>query len=116
MSKLKTTVWDAAEYLKTDEDITAYLEAAFEEGDPALIAAALGDVARARGMTQIAREAGVGRESLYKALSKDGNPEFSTVLKVMTALGLKLTAAPAKPQPAPRRTPVAPAASVPRRR
>lgn len=116
MSKLKTTIWDAAEYLKTDEDITAYLEAAFEESDPALIAAALGDVARARGMTQIAREAGVGRESLYKALSKDGNPEFSTVLKVMVALGLKLTATPVKPQPAPRRTPAARTAGVPRRR
>ena len=116
MSKLKTTVWDAAEYLKTDEDIAAYLEAAFEENDPVLIAAALGDVARARGMTQIAREAGVGRESLYKALSKDGNPEFSTVLKVMAALGLKLTAAPAKPQSALRREPVARTASVPRRR
>lgn len=116
MSKLKTTVWDAAEYLKSDEDITAYLEAAFEENDPALIAAALGDVARARGMTQIAREAGVGRESLYKALSKDGNPEFSTVLKVMTALGLKLTATPATPPPARHRKPVARTASVPRRR
>ncbi len=99
MSKLKTTIWDAAEYLKTDEDIAAYLEAAFEENDPALIAAALGDVARARGMTQIAREAGVGRESLYKALSKDGNPEFSTVLKVMAALGMKLTAIPAAAPP-----------------
>ncbi|MCK9992356.1 MAG: hypothetical protein Dbin4_00876 [Alphaproteobacteria bacterium] len=116
MAKLKTTVWDAAEYLKSDEDIAAYLEAAFEENDPALIAAALGDVARARGMTQIAREAGVGRESLYKALSKDGNPEFSTVLKVMAALGLKLTAAPAKPQPAPRRTPVARTTGASRRR
>ena len=116
MSKLKTTVWDAAEYLKSDEDITAYLEAAFEDGDPALIAAALGDVARARGMTQIAREAGVGRESLYKALSKDGNPEFSTVLKVMTALGLRLTATPATPPPSRRHRPVARTASVPRRR
>lgn len=96
MAKIKTTAWDAAEYLKTDADIIAYLEAAFEDNDPSLIAAALGDVARARGMAQIAREAGVGRESLYKALSKDGNPEFSTVLKVMKALGLKLAAAPAE--------------------
>jgi len=96
MPKLKTTAWDAAEYLNSDAEIAAYLEAAFEANDPALIAAALGDVARARGMTQIAREAGVGRESLYKALRKDGNPEFSTILKVMKALGLKLAATPAR--------------------
>ena len=115
MSKLKTTVWDSAEYLKSDEDITAYLEAAFEDGDPALIAAALGDVARARGMTQLARDTGLGRESLYKALSGEGNPEFSTVLKVMAALGMKLTAAPATPPPARRHRPVARTASVPRR-
>jgi probable addiction module antidote protein len=94
MVKIETTAWDAAEYLKTDADVAAYLEAAFEEGDPALISAALGDVARARGMTQIAHDAGIGRESLYKALSKDGNPEFATILKVMKALGLKLTAVP----------------------
>ena len=68
------------------------LEAAFEDGDPALIAAALGDIARAKGMSQIARETGLGRESLYKALSPDGNPEFSTVLKVVRALGLRLHA------------------------
>jgi probable addiction module antidote protein len=91
--KLKTIPWDAAEYLKTDEDIAYYLEAAFEDGDPALVAAALGDVARAKGMTQIAQAAGLGRESLYKALSADGNPEFATVLKVVHALGLKLKVA-----------------------
>lgn len=67
-------------------------KAALEEDDPAVIAAALGDIARAKGMTQIAREAGLGRESLYKALSPDGNPEFATVLKVVKALGLKLHA------------------------
>jgi len=72
--------------------MAAYLEAALEDGDPALIAAALGDIARAKGMSQIARETGLGRESLYKALSPDGNPEFSTVLKVVRALGLRLHA------------------------
>jgi probable addiction module antidote protein len=88
--RLKTTRWDPAAYLKTDEDIAHYLEAAFEDGDPALVAAALGDVARAKGMSQIAKAAGLARESLYKALSPEGNPEFTTVLKVMRALGLKL--------------------------
>jgi probable addiction module antidote protein len=88
--KIKTVPWDSAAYLKTDADIAHYLEAAFEDGDPALVAAALGDVARAKGMSQIAQAAGLGRESLYKALSREGNPEFATVLKVMHALGLKL--------------------------
>lgn len=72
--------------------LAAYLEAALEEGDASLIAAALGDIARAKGMTQIARETGLGRESLYKALSPDGNPEFSTIMKVINVLGLKLHA------------------------
>ena len=93
MGKIKTIPWDSAEYLKTDEDIAEYLEAVFEDGDPALVAAALGDVARAKGMTQIAQAAGLGRESLYKALSPEGNPEFATVLKVIRALGLKLKVA-----------------------
>jgi probable addiction module antidote protein len=92
-SKLKTLPWDPAAYLKTDEDIANYLEAVFEDGDPALINHALGDIARAKGMTRIAKAAGLGRESLYKALSSDGNPEFATVLKVMHALGLKLKVA-----------------------
>jgi len=87
-----TRPWDAAEHLQTEEDMVAYLEAAFEEGDPALIAAALGDIARAKGMTQVARETGLGRESLYKALSAQGNPEFATNLKVVQALGLRLHA------------------------
>jgi probable addiction module antidote protein len=78
--------------LDSEEDMAAYLEAALEDGDPALIAAALGDIARAQGMSQIARKTGLGRESLYKALSPDGNPEFSTVLKVVRALGLRLHA------------------------
>ena len=89
---LKTTIWDPAEHLETEEDFAAYLEAAFEVGDPSLIAAALGDIARAKGMAQIARDAGLGRESLYKALSPDGNPEFATIMKVVNALGFKLRA------------------------
>ena len=91
--KTKTIPWDTAEYLKTDKDIANYLEAVFEDGDPALVAAAFRDVARAKGMAQIAQAAGLGRESLYKALSPEGNPEFATVLKVMRALGLKLKVA-----------------------
>ncbi|MCC6946445.1 MAG: putative addiction module antidote protein [Bradyrhizobiaceae bacterium] len=91
--KLKTTPWDSADYLKTDKDIAYYLEAVFEDGDPELIAHALGDVARAKGMKKIAAETGLGRESLYKALSAEGNPEFATILKVMRALGLKLKVA-----------------------
>ena len=92
MAKIQTRPWDAAEHLETKEDVVLYLEAAFEDGDPGLIAAALGDVARAKGMTKVAADAGLGRESLYKALSPDGNPEFATVLKVMQALGLRLHA------------------------
>ena len=92
MAKMQTQPWDAADYLETKEDIVLYLEAAFEDGDPGLIAAALGDIARAKGMMKIAAKAGLGRESLYKALSPDGNPEFATVLKVMRALGLRLHA------------------------
>ena len=95
MPKTVTTPWDPADHLKTEEDMVAYLEAALEEADPALVAAALGDIARAKGMTQVARDAGLGRESLYKALSPSGNPEFSTILKVVSALGLQLHAAPA---------------------
>jgi probable addiction module antidote protein len=76
--------------------MAAYLEAALEENDPALIAAALGDIARAKGMSQIAKQTNLGRESLYKALSPDGNPEFSTILKVINALGLQLHAAAGK--------------------
>lgn len=90
---LQTTRYDTADYLKTPEDIAAYLEAVFEDGDPALIAHALGVVARAEGMTEVAQKAGLTRASLYKALSADGHPEFATVLKVVQALGLKLTIA-----------------------
>ncbi len=95
MAKTLTRPWDVVEHLKTEEDMAAYLEATLEEGDPALIAAALGDIARAKGMTQISRETGLGRESLYKALSPEGNPEFATVLRVVKALGLRLHASPA---------------------
>ncbi|MBL8549583.1 MAG: putative addiction module antidote protein [Hyphomonadaceae bacterium] len=90
--KVKTRPWDAAEQLDTPERIARYLEAAFEDGDPALIAAAIGDAARARGMTEVARETGLAREALYRALSKDGNPEFATVLRVLKALGVRLAA------------------------
>ncbi len=87
--RIETRPWDVAEHLKNDKDIAAYLEEVLEDGEPALVYAALGDIARARGMTEIAREAGLGRESLYKALSPEGNPEFATVMKVVKALGLK---------------------------
>ncbi|KLP40821.1 addiction module antidote protein [Enterobacter ludwigii] len=88
----KFSTWDSAEYLKTEEDMAAYLDACIEEAgdDAAFIAKALGTIARARGMTQVARDAGVSRENLYRALSGSGNPEFGTILKVIKALGLRL--------------------------
>jgi probable addiction module antidote protein len=92
VARTTTRRWDAADHLGSEEDQLLYLGAAFEEGDASLIAAALGDIARARGMTEVAREAGLGRESLYKALSVDGNPHLDTILKVMRALGLRLHA------------------------
>jgi probable addiction module antidote protein len=88
----KTRPYDSAEYLKTDADMAAYLDDVLEDGDPALVTHALGVIARAKGMSQLAQDTGLGRESLYKALSAEGNPEFSTVLKVVRALGLKLHA------------------------
>lgn len=91
---IKTTKWDVTEFLDSEERIALFLEAAFEDGDPALIGAALGDIARARGMTQMAKETGISREALYRALSKEGRPEFKTVLKVMKAFGLRLSAVP----------------------
>jgi probable addiction module antidote protein len=94
MTKTITTIWDPASHLSTEEDVAAYLEAALQDGDPQLVAAALGDIARAKGMSQIAREAGLGRESLYKSLSSSGNPELATVLKVISALGLQLHVSP----------------------
>lgn len=84
------TKWDAFEYLETEEDMAAYLNAALEEGDTSVIAAALGDIARAKGMTQLSKETGITRDGLYKALSPTGNPSFDTVQKVVRAFGLKL--------------------------
>ena len=90
--KTKTTPYDVTEYLETPEDMAAYLDAWLDEApdDAAGIARALGDIARAKGMTQVARDAGLSRESLYRALSAEGNPSFATVLKVARALGVKL--------------------------
>ncbi|WP_341885326.1 addiction module antidote protein [Synechococcus sp. UW140] len=92
--KTTTSLWDVAEHLRTPEEMAAYLEACIEEahGDAAFIAKALGDIARAQGMTQVARESGLSRESLYKALSGERSPSFDTILKVVSALGLKLSA------------------------
>jgi probable addiction module antidote protein len=94
MAKTKTSKYDVAEHLRTPEEMAAYLEACLEEanGDAAFIAKALGDIARAKGMTQVARDAGLSRESLYKALSGERTPGFDTILKVVGALGLKLHA------------------------
>ena len=86
--------YDTADYLKSEEDMAAYLEACLEEApdDPAFIASALGTIARARGMADLAKQTGLTREGLYNSLSKDGNPSLGTVMKVMKALGLRLTA------------------------
>lgn len=94
--KIKTPpsrLYDSAEYLDSNEAISAYMEDALETDDPAFIAHALGTIARARGMSKIARKAGLSRESLYKALGPDGNPEFGTIIRVMHALGLKFSIA-----------------------
>lgn len=88
---VKTTPFDAASYLQTEEDILYYLEAAMEGNDPKHIASALGDVARSQGMSEIARKAGVGRQALYSALSENGNPTLETLTSVLSALGLQLT-------------------------
>jgi probable addiction module antidote protein len=92
MKKTATTRYDVAEHLRTPEEMAAYLEACIEEadGNPLFIAKALGDIVRAKGMTQVARDTGLSRESLYKALSGDRNPSFGTILKVTGALGLTL--------------------------
>jgi probable addiction module antidote protein len=94
MKKVVTTPYDVAEHLCTPEEMAAYLEACLEEanGDAAFIAKALGDIARARGMSQVARDTGLSRESLYKALSGEREPSFGTVLKVIDALGIRLHA------------------------
>jgi probable addiction module antidote protein len=97
MSRTATSRYDVAEHLRTPEEMAAYLEASLEEanGDAAFIAKALGDIARAKGMSQVARDAGLSRESLYKALSGERVPSFDTILKIVSALGLKLHAEPA---------------------
>ena len=87
--------FDASEYIENEEDAIAYLNAAAETGDPALLQADISDIAKARGMGQIAKEAGVGRESLYKSLNKEGNPSFRTIVKVVDALGGRLVIEPA---------------------
>lgn len=94
MAKTKTTRYDVVEYLRTPEEMAAYLEACLEEanGDAAFVAKALGNIARAKGMSQVARDAGLSRESLYKALSGERSPNFDTILKIVEALGLKLHA------------------------
>jgi probable addiction module antidote protein len=100
----KFTRWDAADYLKTEADMVLYLDACLDEdpGDGSLIRAALNDVARAKGMSQLAKDTGITREGLYRALGPSGNPEFSTMLKVIKSLGIKLHAVPAT-QAKPRR-------------
>ncbi|MBV7434510.1 putative addiction module antidote protein [Cardiobacteriaceae bacterium TAE3-ERU3] len=92
---MKTTPFDVSDYLETEEDIAGYLQAILEENNPALLTAALGDIAKARGMTEIAKASGVTREALYRALRADASPRYETIAKVISALGLKLTVAPA---------------------
>ncbi|WP_414041101.1 addiction module antidote protein [Acidithiobacillus sp. M4-SHS-6] len=91
MMEIKFSRYDTADYLKTEDDVAAYLDAVMEDGDPALIAAALGDVARARNLSQLARDVGMSRQGLDKALSGEGNPSLATVVKVAQALGLRLS-------------------------
>jgi probable addiction module antidote protein len=99
MTKTTTTRYDVADHLRTPEEMAAYLEASLEaaDGDAAFVAKALGDIARAKGMSQVARDAGLSRESLYKALSGERSPGFDTILKVVSALGFKLHAEPGNP-------------------
>ncbi|MEM9275545.1 MAG: addiction module antidote protein [Cyanobacteria bacterium P01_F01_bin.143] len=92
MAKIKTRIWDAAEHLETKEDMAAYLEAALEDGDPALITAALEDIARSKGIKQLSHETGLDQDNLYKALSTVDNPALVTVFKIFQSLGLKLQA------------------------
>lgn len=99
MTEQKFTRYDTADYLETEEDIAAYLEAVMEEGgdDPAYVTRALGAVARARNISKLARDTGMSREGIYKALSDDGNPSFATVAKIAQALGLRIAFEPARP-------------------
>jgi len=89
--KEKTTMWDMAEYINIKEDVTAYLEAALEENDTALLFAVIGDIARSKGMAQIAKDLDLARESLYRSLAADGNPSFNTIVKVLDNLGYQLS-------------------------
>ena len=91
--KTKTTVWNVTDHLSTKAEREAYLNAAFEDGDPTVISAAIGDIAKAEGMSKVAKRTGLGRESLYKALSPSGNPALSTVVKVLKAFDFNLRAA-----------------------
>lgn len=91
MAKVRTRSHDAADYIETAEDARLHLEAAFEDGDPAVIAEMIGAIARSKGMSKVAEETGLSRESLYRALSAEGNPTLSTTLSVLRALGLRLT-------------------------
>jgi probable addiction module antidote protein len=91
---IKLSKWDVVEHLQTEDDMICYFDACLAENDPALIAAALGDIARARGMSQVATDTGLSRENLYRALSGEGNPEFATIIKVVKALGLSLHSRP----------------------
>ena len=94
MKQVKTSVWDPAKYIETDEDAAIYLEEVFRMGEPDLIIAAIGDVARARGMSKVADDTNRGRESLYKSLSQGGNPSFETIVKVLSSLGFGLRPTP----------------------
>ena len=94
---IQTKPWDPADHLGSPEAIAEYLTAAFEDGDPKLIASALGDVARARGMADVAKAAGLSRESLYRSLSPEGNPSLATVVAVAKTLGVSLSARPTEP-------------------
>ncbi|MBX3577856.1 MAG: putative addiction module antidote protein [Rhizobiaceae bacterium] len=99
---MKTIPWDGTKYIRTPEDAAEYIEAVFEEEDISVIAHCLGVLARSKGMAQVARDAGLSRESLYRSLSAEGNPELATVLKVIKALGLRITLEPAQPDRAER--------------
>ena len=99
--EVKFSRYDITDYFKTEDDITAYLDAVMEDGDSALIAAALGDIARARNLSQLARDVGMSRQGLDKALSGDGNPSLTTVVKVTQALGLRLAFKPTHGDPEP---------------
>lgn len=90
----ESTIFDVSDYLESEQDVMSYLNAALESGDSALLSAALGDIARSKGMTQLSRETGITRDGLYKALSPSGNPSFSTVQKVVKALGYKFDLVP----------------------